>query len=261
MVEYETGINENTMENFDLFGWTFEYHFWNDECANYSESVSDVELYDITDNTGDSFNYTDACDTTKGFNKTVCVQRERLCVFQFFLETVFMISSVPSDCALASHVQVAGVCAQTRAMFYRCCNSGDLLSEVCESLEADCRTDVCIMATKNGVGNKSLIEYYANLTLLASLDEICNSITDTDDVFDNASLIEYEHVGCYFDNVDSRAMNFSSLNPESVDECIEKCYKHEFQFAGVIDAERAFRCYCTNDEAEYQVHLDCDTTF
>ena len=61
MASYDTGIDDETMENFDVYGWTYEYHFWNDECANYTDT--DTVEYNISDNLGDDFNYTDACDS------------------------------------------------------------------------------------------------------------------------------------------------------------------------------------------------------
>lgn len=72
-----TGIDSETLENFDVNGWSWEYNFWSEECANYTDS--DSIDYDITDNLGDAFNYTDSCDsriqnTVQSLSLSLCTE-------------------------------------------------------------------------------------------------------------------------------------------------------------------------------------------
>ena len=60
-VDYGTGIDGSTLENFDLFGWTWEYNFWNDDCANYTDDRQWMD-YNISGNQGD-FEWSTACDS------------------------------------------------------------------------------------------------------------------------------------------------------------------------------------------------------
>ena len=127
-----------------------------------------------------------------------------------------------------------------------------MFSDVCDELQGDCEVDVCIMSTVNGVGNTSLIDGYVNTTLTAAIEELCD-IPGIEDAFAESSLIEYEHVGCWLDDEDNRALNYSNQILETKDECIEHCYDKDYVFAAIINATRTFRCFCTNDEAAYQV--------
>ena len=61
LVEYNTGIDDEALENFDPEGWTYEYNFWNDGC----------EEYNISDNNGDEFEYVDSCDPSTAFQAQV----------------------------------------------------------------------------------------------------------------------------------------------------------------------------------------------
>ena len=108
------------------------------------------------------------------------------------------------------------------------------------------------MSTENGVGNSSLVAGYVNSTIVAALAELC-SIPGVEDAFTEAQLVEYKHVGCWRDDEEDRALNWTTLIVDTLDDCIEKCYDNDFEFAAVINTSRVFRCSCTNRAAAYQV--------
>ena len=141
-------------------------------------------------------------------------------------------------------------CAIARAQQTRCC--AILTDAVCDELQDDCEVDVCIMSTVNGVGNSSLIDGYVNSTLTASIEGACD-IPGVEDAFDVASLTEYEHVGCWKDDEDNRAINYTKQNYDDLDECITHCYDNDFSFAAAENSSHTFRCFCTNDQDAYQV--------
>lgn len=146
-------------------------------------------------------------------------------------------------------IKVTAKCAMATASQSRCCS---MFSDVCSELQADCEVDVCIMATVNGVGNSSSIEGHVDSTLTAAIDELC-AIPGVEDAFSESVLLEFEHVGCWRDDVENRAINYTKQNMESLAECIDHCYDNDFVFAAVINATRVFRCYCTDDQAAFEV--------
>merc|ERR1719206_386680 len=113
------------------------------------------------------------------------------------------------------------------------------------------------MATIDGKGDRDLIQPAIDSTLVAAIEAAC-ALPGIEEAFDGANIVSYEHVGCWADDEDSRAIEVMRQGLSDVQECLDFCVD-DYEFFGVIDVRNSnLMCFCTNSEAEYQTYGESD---
>merc|ERR1719295_1957098 len=161
---------------------------------------------------------------------------------------------VPS-CDEAIQSEVKSRCEASLNSLSACCNS---MSDVCDALLNDCKTDVCAMSTIEGVGVFNLIQPAIDSTLVPAIEAACVFPRITS-AFEGANaFVSYEHVGCWADNVNARAIEVMRSDIDDIEECFDFC-ADDYKFFGVIDLfDAPMMCFCTNSEDDYQQYGTSD---
>ena len=103
-----------------------------------NECANDEEVqYDITGNNGDDFEIVAPCDE-----------------------------------AIATEVELNCELTLNELELSACCDDGNM-GDVCDALLSDCITDVCAIATVDGVGYLGLIQPAIDTTLVAAIEAVC----------------------------------------------------------------------------------------
>jgi len=172
--------------------------------------------YDIADNNGDDFVFVASCD-------------EKI---QTMVDTK---------------------CEGSRNKLTQCCNT---MGDMCDALLSDCKSDVCVMATIEGSGDRDLIQPAIDATLVAAIEAAC-AFPGIEGAFDGANIVSFEHVGCWADDEDSRAIEVMRQGLDDIEDCLDYCL--DYEFFGVIDVRNSnLMCFCTNSESEYQQYGESD---
>merc|ERR1719334_1658449 len=75
---------------------------------------------------------------------------------------------------------------------------------------------------------------------------------------DGANIVSYEHVGCWADDEDVRAIEVMRQGLSDIEECLDYCVD-DYAFFGVINVRNSnLMCFCTNSEDEYQTYGESD---
>lgn len=145
-------------------------------------------------------------------------------------------------------------CEGSRNKLSSCCNS---MGDMCDALLSDCRMDVCVMATIEGTGDRDLIQPAIDATLIAAIEAAC-AFPGIEGAFDGANIVSYEHVGCWLDDEDARAIEVSRQGLEDVEQCLDYC-ADDFDFFGVTDVgDSNLMCFCSNSQSEYEQYGESD---